>query len=225
MIRRFANRSVRSMFVAIVATVVIAFPLGVFASHQFSDVPNGHTFHGDIDVLVDAGLTTGCGGGKYCPEEFVTRGQIAAFLNRLGALSPTKTPVVNADRIDGLNSSAFDRPLFAVVNSTGSLARGSGIVSSVKLAGTGTYEVIFDRDITACAFNAVAGVAGGGSTFPAFGVVAVRNGTTNGVFLAWVNAAGTAVDSGFHLTLTCPYGATGASGESQPAPGPIEQPK
>ncbi|HEX2766163.1 MAG TPA: S-layer homology domain-containing protein [Candidatus Limnocylindria bacterium] len=76
--------------------MLLAFPLGVLASHQFTDVPDSNPFHNDIDALVDSGVTSGCGGGKYCPSSNVTRGQMAAFLNRLGALGPGKTPVVNA---------------------------------------------------------------------------------------------------------------------------------
>jgi hypothetical protein len=74
-------------------------------------VPTDHTFHADIDAITDAGVTTtGCGGGNFCPDEFVTRGQMAAFLNRLGALGPGKVPVANADKLDGLDSSAFAQP-------------------------------------------------------------------------------------------------------------------
>ena len=85
----------------------VAFPLGVIASHQFTDVPNSSTYHADIDAIRDAGITTGCAVGKYCPKDFVTREQMAAFLNRLGALQAGKTPVVNATRLDGLDSTAF----------------------------------------------------------------------------------------------------------------------
>ena len=88
----------RPILLAILVTAVLAFPMGiVLASHQFSDVPNTNPFHNDIDALVDSGVTAGCGGGKYCPKSAVTREQMAAFLNRLGALAPGKTPVVNAD--------------------------------------------------------------------------------------------------------------------------------
>ena len=85
----------------------IAFPLGVIASHQFTDVPASNVFHNDIDALADAGVTSGCAAAKFCPNDFVTREQMAAFLNRLGALGPGKTPVVNANRLDGLDSTAF----------------------------------------------------------------------------------------------------------------------
>ena len=94
---------------AAILGVAIAFPLGVVASHQFTDVPNTNTFHDDIDAIADAGVTTGCAAGKYCPKDFVTREQMAAFLNRLGALAPGKTPVVNATKVDGLDSTQFSR--------------------------------------------------------------------------------------------------------------------
>jgi hypothetical protein len=95
---------------AVVAAFTLGVPLGIaLASHQFSDVPTSSPYHGDIDALFDSGVTTGCGGGKYCPKEGVTREQMAAFLNRLGALGPGKTPVVNADKVDGLEAAAFER--------------------------------------------------------------------------------------------------------------------
>ena len=87
----------------------VAFPLGVIASHRFSDVPNTNSFHADIDAIADVGVTLGCGPTTYCPKDYVTREQMAAFLNRLGALGPGKTPVVNADRVDGLTSGQFLR--------------------------------------------------------------------------------------------------------------------
>jgi hypothetical protein len=86
----------------------------MIASHQFSDVPTSSTFHDDIDAIRDAGVTTGCSSGKYCPKDFVTREQMAAFLNRLGALGPGRTPVVNADEVDGVNSTQFVRSDVAV---------------------------------------------------------------------------------------------------------------
>jgi hypothetical protein len=46
----------------------------------FSDVPTGHSFFQQIEALVDSGITAGCGGGNYCPNNPVTRGQMAVFL-------------------------------------------------------------------------------------------------------------------------------------------------
>lgn len=42
-------------------------------------------FAGDIDRLATAGITSGCNqpiGDRFCPEDLVTRGQMAAFLHR-----------------------------------------------------------------------------------------------------------------------------------------------
>lgn len=49
------------------------------ASATFNDVPTSHLFFQHIEALVDSGITTGCGSGKYCPDAPVTRGQMAAF--------------------------------------------------------------------------------------------------------------------------------------------------
>jgi hypothetical protein len=95
---------------AVILGALIAFPLGILASHRFTDVPDSNSYHADIDALADAGVTTGCGDGTtFCPSAFVTREQMAAFMNRLGALAAGKTPVVNAAKLDGLDSTKFVR--------------------------------------------------------------------------------------------------------------------
>jgi hypothetical protein len=49
---------------------------------RFSDVPAGNTFASWIEELADAGITSGCGGATYCPDDPVTRAQMAVFLVR-----------------------------------------------------------------------------------------------------------------------------------------------
>jgi hypothetical protein len=89
--------------------LALTIPAGVvLANHQFSDVPTSSSIHDDVEALVEAGVTTGCGGGKYCPANAVTRGQMAQFLNRLGALDG-QAPSVNADRVDGKHANALIR--------------------------------------------------------------------------------------------------------------------
>ncbi len=48
----------------------------------FLDVPTSHPFFQHIEALAASGITAGCGGGNYCPDASVTRGQMAAFLAR-----------------------------------------------------------------------------------------------------------------------------------------------
>ncbi len=100
---------VRLLAVLTLVLAMAAVPLGALASHDFADVPDSNLFHADISALAASGVTSGCGGGNYCPSAFVTREQMAAFMNRLGALSPAKIPVVNAARLQGQPASAFLR--------------------------------------------------------------------------------------------------------------------
>jgi S-layer homology domain len=49
-------------------------------TETFSDVPVGHPQHRFVEALAAAGITGGCGGGLYCPDASLTRGQMAVFL-------------------------------------------------------------------------------------------------------------------------------------------------
>jgi uncharacterized repeat protein (TIGR01451 family) len=48
----------------------------------FTDVPLGMYLGDWIEQLSREGITTGCGGDKYCPAGLVTRGEMAVFLSR-----------------------------------------------------------------------------------------------------------------------------------------------
>lgn len=50
------------------------------ATGLFSDVPVAGPFARWIEQLSREGTTAGCGGGLYCPDALVTRGQMAVFL-------------------------------------------------------------------------------------------------------------------------------------------------
>ena len=50
------------------------------ANPTFTDVPCSSGFAPWIYEIVRRGITSGCGGGKYCPTDPVTRGQMAVFL-------------------------------------------------------------------------------------------------------------------------------------------------
>ncbi len=43
---------------------------------------SGSTFEGDINALAEAGITTGRSDGTYGPNDLLTRGEMAAFMNR-----------------------------------------------------------------------------------------------------------------------------------------------
>lgn len=48
---------------------------------RFTDVPVGHPMHRFVEALAASGITGGCGGGLYCPDAPVSRGQMAVFLS------------------------------------------------------------------------------------------------------------------------------------------------
>ena len=50
------------------------------SSATFADVPTDHQFFQGIEALYASGITAGCGGGNFCPNNPVTRGQMATFL-------------------------------------------------------------------------------------------------------------------------------------------------
>jgi hypothetical protein len=45
-----------------------------------TDVPTSHPFFRFVEALAAAGITGGCGAGTFCPDDAVTRGQMAVFL-------------------------------------------------------------------------------------------------------------------------------------------------
>src|SRR5262249_524490 len=68
----------------------------------------------------------------------------------------------------------------------------------------GQYEVIFDRNVSKCAFDASIGTTSTGSIpNPGQVTVAGRLGNLNGVFIRIVDRAGNALDSSYHLELSC----------------------
>ena len=56
-------------------------PLPVTKTNFFTD-ENGLSHEANINKIANIGVTTGCAPGLYCPNAFVTRGQMASFLAR-----------------------------------------------------------------------------------------------------------------------------------------------
>jgi hypothetical protein len=52
------------------------------AMQRFLDVPPSNSFYAFIDEMAVRNITSGCGGGNYCPTGLVTRAQMAVFLVR-----------------------------------------------------------------------------------------------------------------------------------------------
>jgi hypothetical protein len=50
------------------------------ATPTFGDVPTSSGMYKFVEALAASGITGGCGGGNFCPNNPVTRGQMAVFL-------------------------------------------------------------------------------------------------------------------------------------------------
>ena len=81
-------------------------------SGTFSDVPDGLFFTGAVEAIATAGITTGCGGGKFCPFDQVLRDQMASFISRAFGL----TPIIPPPRVTGIAvvevAEGFEAPVF-----------------------------------------------------------------------------------------------------------------
>ncbi|MDJ0796793.1 MAG: hypothetical protein QNJ51_08130 [Calothrix sp. MO_167.B12] len=96
---------------------------------------------------------------------------------------------------------------FAMILKNGAIAHGTqngGVVSAKRLA-VGQYEVIFNRNVAPCAFNATLGNVNAGVANPGFITVADRFGNQNGVFVDTRDMKGVRVDSSFHLSVHCNF--------------------
>ena len=65
-----------------IVLILLLVPALVAANHQFGDVATGASYHDEVEALVGAGITSGCGSGNYCPGSAVNRGQMAQFMVR-----------------------------------------------------------------------------------------------------------------------------------------------
>jgi hypothetical protein len=52
------------------------------ATPTFGDVPTNFLYFRAIQALAASGITGGCGNGNFCPNQNVTRGEMAAFFAR-----------------------------------------------------------------------------------------------------------------------------------------------
>ena len=99
--RKILRKVKAKVALVVLAVVLVAAPSAALAIHNFDDVPDSHTFHNDIQWMLENGITAGCGGSNYCPDSYVTRGQMAAFMKRLASKG-----IGGADGSDGADGAA-----------------------------------------------------------------------------------------------------------------------
>jgi hypothetical protein len=108
------QRPIRRGVLVLAAVAVFVVPIAVSAAGGFTDVSDDNIFKNDIQWMADNGITRGCNpptNDKFCPSSVVTRETMSAFMHRLGVnkVVDAKTAITadNADKLDGLDSSAF----------------------------------------------------------------------------------------------------------------------
>jgi hypothetical protein len=93
--------------------------------------------------------------------------------------------------------------LAGAVTSSGGIARGVGVATSGHDDGSGQYQVVFNRDVSACfAIATISDVPGGPTTNPQNGeIVTAISGST--VVVRTRNSGGAPTDLPFHLIVSC----------------------
>lgn len=68
--------------VAALATMFVGSYVGAQRAQRYSDVPTTHYAYEAIEWATEAGITSGCAGGNFCPEQSLNRAQMMVFLHR-----------------------------------------------------------------------------------------------------------------------------------------------
>ena len=102
-----------------------------------------------------------------------------------------------------VSASCGPSSLRSVVEADGTFVRGRNVATTTRLS-TGSYEVIFDRVVSACAYTATVARPSPGFTRRALTITtAARVGNTNGAFVFIHDAAGAVADHAFDIVTRC----------------------
>lgn len=152
--------------IAATLALIIAVPVAVIAAHSFDDVPDSNQFHDSIAWMQENGITVGCNppaNTQYCPEDNVSRQQMAAFMRRLartdgsagiGVTDPADTVTVSGTTYVELLT------LEATATAESNVVLNGHVTLSKSTDPAGSYQVIVARD--SCTGTVVG--AGGWST-------------------------------------------------------------
>lgn len=139
------------------AIVLATWPAGAIAAPcaGFTDVDSASNFCPNVEWLKNRKVTFGCTATTYCPNEPVSRLQMAAFMNRLGtALTPVVLQIdANPGALDldlspvvcqTATQTIADFPRRALVDATFSGVAGTGVNMAVRVVwsadGGGTWQ-------------------------------------------------------------------------------------
>jgi hypothetical protein len=122
----------------------------------------------------------------------------------LDANATGKVEHLNADRLDGLDSTEVGREQWALVDGDGTPAfiRQNG-ATSVSRAGPGDYRVQFSRDVSACSYQATIADLSGNRTIATAADPGAANQVQVSIRRAGTTNEGERVDSDFQIAVHC----------------------
>lgn len=178
------------------AVLALTVPAVAWASHQFTDVPDSNIFHDDIDWMADNGVTKGCNppeNTRYCPDDNVTREQMAAFMHRLETEGVFLTP-----------EAAGAVSHYAVVDSDGTVLFESGL-DSVTHTDVGDFVLTWDTDVSECGWTGTIGARNGGVISQARTITLNGGGSTEvtDIDVKIMTGADVDVDNTFNVAVHC----------------------
>lgn len=99
--------------------------------HSYFSDTRGSPHAAAINALAAAGITGGCGEGVFCPNEPVSRGQMATFIQRAFDLAPPPRPLLSLfgtvrDLFDDVSTSVHRTAINALAHAGISLGCGDG---------------------------------------------------------------------------------------------------
>ncbi len=125
----------------------------------------------------------------------------------LAVSSAARVKKLNADKIDGLDSTAFvpagSTPIWAVVDVDGTLLSSSpGVMGSSRIA-QGAFRVTFDRDVRSCAHSATLYGVNGEINVVRLSSLFPNPDTPQSITVNTRTSSGDFLDVGFHLITFC----------------------
>ncbi len=176
--RRFPRLPRRLLPFALVALLLALTPLSLLAANPFTDLVSGSVHNTNIDLIYNAGITTGCvPNAQYCPTDTVTRQEMASFLARTAGLG-TNPPVVNAKTLNGVAAANYLQRNEADFATSGITSFGGALPKSTSFTSHGGRMLLF------LSGSAYATTAGG-----TIGVRVTVDGGTSGIMQVAANEA------------------------------------
>jgi hypothetical protein len=168
-----------TVVLAVLALVAVLAP-AASASHQFTDVPNDHPFHSEIGIFRDTNITSGCTATEFCPQDFVRRQAMAAFVTR--ALGLVQRPGETGLRaVAGSRIAMIDDGSSLVGTFNGALEFSHNGFRVLRLEGNATSpNVIGGAAVNGVSSGVVAATVGGGGEAGSANRVTDNFGTVGG---------------------------------------------